>query len=355
MAASATVSPRRVRIQPSISVIIPARDAAPTLERTLGSLREQTIESSSFEVIIVDDGSRDETPSIAARHAPFATLLRSEHSAGPGGARNRGATAARAPVLAFTDADCFPTPQWLEMGLEAIGHSELVQGRVIPDPAARRTPFDRSLEVDSDGGFYQTANLFVRREVFDAVGGFRDWALERPGRRRWAADPRRARAMRTPIGEDTLFAWTARRLGARSAFAPEVLVHHAVFAGGVGDAIADRWHWTRDMPGLARLVPELREGTFYRRWFFAEWSVQFDLAVAGALVAARARSEVPLVLLAPYALRLWREAAFYRDGRDSRGERTRRSATLLLGTPAVDAATLAGFLIGSWEWRSLVL
>ena len=43
--------------------------------------------------------------------------------------------------------------------------------------------------------------------------------------------------------------------------------------------MADRWHWSRDMAALAQLVPELREGTFYRRWFFADWTAQFDLAV----------------------------------------------------------------------------
>jgi glycosyltransferase involved in cell wall biosynthesis len=341
-------------INPVASVIIPARDAAPTLERTLSSLREQMFES-QFEVIVVDDGSRDETPLIAARHADLVTVVHNEHSQGPGAARNRGASAARAPVLAFTDADCFPTSQWLERGLDATKHSELVQGRVIPEPGVRRTPFDRSLEVEGDGGFYQTANLFVRREVFDAVGGFRDWALERRDRRRWPADRRRNRASLTPIGEDTLFAWAARRLGARSAFSPDALVHHAVVAGDVRDAIADRWHWTRDMPGLARLVPELRERTFYRRWFFADWTAQFDVALAGLLAAALTRSEFPLAAVIPYARRLWDEAASYCDSGDTRADDARRRAAFLLGAPAVDAATLAGFLVGSWEWRSLVL
>jgi glycosyltransferase involved in cell wall biosynthesis len=335
-------------------VIIPARDAAPTLGRTLDALRRQQLDQ-SFEVIVVDDGSRDETAAIVERHAPHVALIRNRASEGPGGARNRGARAARAPVLAFTDADCFPAPDWLAHGARALATADLVQGRVEPDPAIARTPFDRSLSVQADGGFYQTANLLMKREAFDAVGGFRDWALERPGRRRWSEDRRRGRATRTPIGEDTLFAWTARRLGLHAAYAPDALVHHAVAPGAVRDAIADRWHWTQDMPGLAREVPELREAAFYRRWFFADWTAQFDLAIAGIGVAALTRRKLWLAATVPYLHRVRRETAIYRDGRDSRLGGLRRAARYALGTPAVDAATLAGLIAGSISWRCLVL
>jgi glycosyltransferase involved in cell wall biosynthesis len=343
-----------VQRAPSVSVIIPARDAAPTLSRTLEALAAQEL-SEPFDVIVVDDGSRDDTPAIAERFAPLVRLMRSPASEGPGAARNRGVAASSGPVLAFTDADCFPIRQWLARGLERLADADLIQGRVAPDPATPRTPFDRTLAVDGDGGFYQTANLFVRRRTFDAVGGFRDWALERPGRRRWSADARRSRAARTPIGEDTLFAWSARRLGARSAFAAEALVHHAVVPGGLGDALADRWHWTRDMPGLARLVPELRLETFYRRWFFADWTAQFDLALAALAATGLSRRKLWLLATVPYVDRVRREARMYRDGRDSRAAGVRRVAAHALGVPVLDAATLAGFAVGSVEWRNVVL
>lgn len=335
-------------------MIIPARDAEPTIERTLRALRDQALDH-AFEVIVVDDGSRDATPAIVASHAPAAKLLRSERSEGPGAARNRGVRAASSGVLAFIDADCFPTPLWLARGVEALAGAEIVQGCVQPDPQAERTPFDRTLEVERDGGFYQTANLFVRRELFERVGGFRDWSLERPGRRRWSVDRRRGRATRTPIGEDTVFAWTARRLGARSAFAPAAVVHHAVVTGGIPDAMADRWHWTRDMPGLARLVPELRGSTFYHRLFFADWTAKFDFAVIGLLVLALTRRRVWLAAAIPYLDRLRREAMVYRAGRASRPARFCRAALYVLGAPAVDAATLAGLALGSIAWRCPVL
>jgi glycosyltransferase involved in cell wall biosynthesis len=330
---------------PTVTVVIPARDAAPTLERTLLAIRAQTLES-VFEVLVVDDGSHDETADVARRYEPLVRLIRNGESQGPGAARNRGVREARAPVLAFTDADCFPTPGWLAAGLKVVGQADLVQGRVEPDPAVPRTPFDLSLVVERDGGFYQTANLFVRREVYEAVGGFRDWVLEERSQRRWSADRRRARASRTPIGEDTLFAWTARRLGARSAFAPEALVHHAVVPGGMLDDVADRWHWARDMPGLARLVPELRRGTFHRRVFFNSVTARFDYAVAGLAAAALTKRPCWLLTAMPYVRHVLEH---------SRQWPAQQRLAYIAAAPVVEAATFVALFTGSVAWRSMIL
>jgi glycosyltransferase involved in cell wall biosynthesis len=328
-----------------VSVIIPARDAAPTLERTLRALEAQKLDR-GFEVIVVDDGSRDETAAIARRYDGLVRLIRNEDSRGPGAARNRGAEEARGPMLAFTDADCFPTPGWLAHGLDALAHADLVQGRVEPDPTAQRTPFDRTLSVESDSGFYQTANLFARRETFEALGGFRDWVLEARPDRRWSQDTRRGRAARTPIGEDTDFAWRARRLSAVVGFSTDALVHHAVVPGTVSDAMADRWHWSRDMAGMTRLVPELRRTAYYRRVFFNQVSARFDLALAGLAIAMITREAGWTVAGMPYIRHL--RAVSSQWGRAE-------AITYILGAPLVDAVTMAGLITGSLTWRSLVL
>jgi glycosyltransferase involved in cell wall biosynthesis len=337
---------------PHISVIIPARDAAPTIARTLAALQSQDIRH-PYEVVVVDDGSTDETAEIARGFEPLVKLVRNRTSEGPGAGRNRGAHAAHGRILAFTDADCFPTPEWLRKGCQALGEAELVQGRVVPDPAFQRTPFDRSLSVENELGFYQTANLFVRRETFDTVGGFRDWALEQPRRRRWSTDRRRNRAMRTPIGEDTVFAWSARRQGSRSTFAPEAIVHHEVVPGTIRDAMADQWHWTRDMPGLVRRVPELRRSAFYRRVFFGSWTAYFDLALVGLAGALLTRRKLWLAAILPYGRRVMQDAGGYSFGRGPRA--VGRSLGYAVGTPAVDAVSLGGFLFGTIAWRCLVL
>jgi glycosyltransferase involved in cell wall biosynthesis len=336
---------------PVVSVIVPARDAAPTLGRTLAAISEQDLPG-AFEVLLVDDGSSDETLTIAREWEPRVTIIRSEFSRGPGAARNLGAAQARASILAFTDSDCFPAPGWLSAGVRAIdAGADLVQGAVRPDPAVARTPFDRTVVVAGDAGLYPTANVFVRRELFDSLGGFRDWLLEHEEqtgkKRRFApADRRRQRTARTPVGEDTLFAWGGRRRGARTAFAPGAIVHHAVVPGTLRDEILDRWHWARDMPGVAALVPELREASFYRRWFFSRKTARFDFAVACLALAVVTRRVAPLAGTWPYLDWIVSEA---------RRMGAADGARHALGSVASDGATLAALLTGSATWRCLLL
>src|SRR5437588_11664976 len=127
------------------SVIVPEHKAALTLALTLDALATQDFEG-EFEVIVVDDGSTDETAAIAQSAAGATRLLAQPHS-GPAVARNRGVEAAEAPVLAFCDADVFPATGWLRAGLGTLEHADLVQGKVLPDPGATVGPFDRSLWI----------------------------------------------------------------------------------------------------------------------------------------------------------------------------------------------------------------
>src|SRR5688572_16174609 len=102
---------------PAVSVIVPARDAADTIAKTLTALANQRVDA-AYEVIVVDDGSTDETASIAA--GADGVQLVAGDGEGPGPARNAGAAAASADLLAFTDADCVPRTGWLEAGLAAL-------------------------------------------------------------------------------------------------------------------------------------------------------------------------------------------------------------------------------------------
>jgi glycosyltransferase involved in cell wall biosynthesis len=331
---------------PLVSVIVPARDAEPTLARCLEALLAQDF-AEPYEVLLVDDGSRDATRQLAGRYAPWVSVLASDTNHGPGAARNTGANVARGSILAFTDADCFPEPGWLSAGVRAIRDgADLAQGAVDAEPDVRRTPFDRTVVVQSETGFYPTANLFVRKELFESVGGFRDWLLEHErahGRARSRPpDRRRQRAARTPIGEDTLFGWAGRRRGARTVFAGDALVHHAVVPGRLWDEILDRWHWARDMPGAARLVPELRYSCFYRRVFFSAKTAHFDLAAASLAVSLASRRTLPLLGALPYARWIALESVGF-GGRDG--------ALHALGSIVSDAATLTGLMIGSVAWR----
>jgi glycosyltransferase involved in cell wall biosynthesis len=137
---------------PAVSVIVPARNAAATIAATLSALASQDL-SEPYEVVVVDDGSDDDTAAMAEGSPGPLRVLRAE-GAGPGPARNAGVNASRGAVLAFTDADCAPSPDWLRSGLAAMRTADLVQGRVEPDPDARLGPFDHTVWVVGESGLY---------------------------------------------------------------------------------------------------------------------------------------------------------------------------------------------------------
>lgn len=309
------------------TVIVPARNAASTIGRTIAALAAQDLDR-PYEVIVVDDGSDDDTAAIAERAGDLVRVLRGPRR-GQAEARNAGAAAAGAEALAFTDADCFPRPDWLRAGLEALADAELVQGPVLADPAAERGPFDRTVEVGAEHGLYETANLFVRRELFERLGGFEDWL------------PARGKQ----LAEDLWFGWRARRAGASTVFCERALVEHAVFPRGPSAYVAERARLVH-FPAIAAKMPELREAFFHRRWWMSERSAAFDAALAGLALAAVARSPLPLAAAYPYARRLREHALRWP---------TRPALELAATDLAADAVGAAALAIGSIRARSVLL
>jgi glycosyltransferase involved in cell wall biosynthesis len=296
-----------------ISVVIPARDAAATLPRTLDALARQTLPRERFEVVVADDGSTDATGAIAQA----ADRVVRTAGVGPGAARNAAAGIARGRVLAFTDADCFPAEDWLARALAAIADADVVQGYVEPERPPGR--FDRTVYVTSFHGLFETANLVVRRELFDALGGFEAGWTPQGGKE---------------LGEDTWLGWRARRGGARVAFAPDVLVRHAVFPRSAAGYVAERRRLTA-FPALVARIPELRGALCWRRAFLTRRSAAFDAAALGLIAALAARDARPLALAAPYAAEIARDP---------------RPAGL-----AADAVGAAALLAGSVRERTLLL
>jgi glycosyltransferase involved in cell wall biosynthesis len=306
---------------PSISVVVPAHNAAATLGATLAALAVQ-VSCGTYEVIVVDSASSDGTLGLARRAAAGDPRVRVLQNPGgePAGSRNLGVRSARAPWIAFTDADCEPAPDWLAVGTAALQGAELVQGRVLPAGPHRLS--DRTLSVGHESGLYETANLFIRRTLFERVGGFEPL----PG---FSAD--------RPFGEDTWFAWRARRAGAVTAFCAEAVVRHAVFARGPIGYVEEQRR-RRYFPPLLAAVPELRDAFLYRRIFLSPQTARFDLALAGLGAAALTRRRRWALLAAvPYARSLPRHPrdAATQAAADTIGAAALLSASLRTGTPVL--------------------
>jgi glycosyltransferase involved in cell wall biosynthesis len=313
----------------SASVVIPARDAAATIGRTLECLGAQR-SSTPFDVIVVDDGSSDDTASIA-ESADLEVRVVRQGRRGAAEARNRGVRESAGEVLAFLDADCFPTPGWLEAGVLALADADVVQGKVLPDAGAELGPFDRTLWITENVGLWQTANLFVTREVFDRVGGFEDWLPVELGKL---------------MAEDLWFGWRATRTGARPGFCEGALAHHAILPRGPLGYLDERRR-LRYFPPIARKMPELRETMFVRRLFLSPRTAAFDLGVAVTATAALFRSPLPLAGWVPYARLAWRERLRWRGRRGA--------AVTAVVDVAADAVGLIELMRGSSRARSLVL
>jgi glycosyltransferase involved in cell wall biosynthesis len=308
-------------------VVVPARNASATLPRTLACLARQNFDG-LFEVVVVDNGSTDDTAEVAARALPAARVIRKEPGA-VGSARNRGVVEATGERIAFVDSDCYPAPTWLAQGLACLEGADLVQGAVVPDPAVIMGPFDRTVSVGGESGLYETANLFVTRALFERVGGFEDWIVP---------------DLDAPFGEDVWFGWVARRLGARTAFCEGAIVYHHVFRRGMARYVEERRR-CEHFPALAARIPELRDAFFYRRWFLTSRSASFDLAAAAVGVAIMARSPFLLAGAAPYLRKALGSARSWR----------RRAPVVLVGEVLADAVTAASLLRGSAKWRTPVL
>jgi glycosyltransferase involved in cell wall biosynthesis len=321
---------------PAVSVVVPARNSAATLPRTLAALAAQDY-AGEAEIVLVDDGSGDDTAALAERAG--VRVIRLEHQHGPAGARNAGIAATSAPLIAFTDADCEPAPGWLRALVAALAGADLVSGPVHPDPAVPVGPFDRTLHLTGESPRFETANLAVRRSLAEQVGGFEPFAPV-DGRTDLGLRPRPEEGH---FGEDAVFGWRVRRAGGRVAFAPGAVVHHAVFPRGPRGYVAERWR-LRFFPSLVREIPELR-GTLPNTVFLSRRSRRFDAALAGAALAVARRSPWPLALAVPYArrdLRTWAPL--------TRGAVRENAARV-----AADAVGLAALVRGSIAARRLLL
>jgi len=171
-----------------VSVIIPVYNDSERIRKALDALVAQTYPRDSYEIIVADNGSTDSTPQVVeeycAKYPNLVRLVFEREVQSSYAARNKGLQVAMGGIFAFTDSDCVPEQNWIEVGTKALQHQQAACG------GGRITFFFKSSRpniyeyLDSarklnqqayieQAGFAATANYFARRELFDRYGEFR--------------------------------------------------------------------------------------------------------------------------------------------------------------------------------------
>jgi glycosyltransferase involved in cell wall biosynthesis len=125
-------------VKPAVSVVVPALDAERTIAACLESLLALDYAEQRFELVVVDNGSRDATCRVVAGYGSRVRLLH-ERARGPAAARNAGIRGSEGEVVCFTDADCVVDPHWLTELVAALSGSDagIAGGAIRALPPAR--------------------------------------------------------------------------------------------------------------------------------------------------------------------------------------------------------------------------
>lgn len=175
-------------MKPQVSVVVPTYQRPLLLQRCLEALIAQDLDPAAYEIIVVDDARSEAARALVDAMARLRgggrdILYRRppEGSRGPAAARNAGWRAAQGDIIAFTDDDAIPAPNWLSQGLRSMrpGIAAAWGDVIVPLP---ELPTDAERNTAGlDGAEFLTANCFVRRATLSLVGGF-DERFTRPWR-----------------------------------------------------------------------------------------------------------------------------------------------------------------------------
>ena len=268
-------------------MVIPTARRETRLAFALEALAAQTLTRERFEVVVV----RADHPGPVVR--PPAGLpvrfMAAPNDSGPGEKRNLGWRSTAAPLIAFTDDDCRPAPDWLERLLHAANGTNgdfVLQGRTEPDPdeLPRLHGLAISQAIPAPSPWYETCNIAYPRDLLERLAGFDD-GFAGPDRGDY------------PLGgEDTDLGLRALAAGARLRFVADAVVRHAVHSRHLPKALSDTRRWRSVARILARHPQQrqaLHAGFFGRR---AHWA----LLLAALALPLRRRPLLASAALAPY-------------------------------------------------------
>ncbi|HBK09484.1 MAG TPA: hypothetical protein DDZ81_27085 [Acetobacteraceae bacterium] len=155
----------------TVSVIIPAYNAAAYVTRAVESALAQT--HPPLEILVVDDGSKDDTREVVRRMLPPVRLIEKENG-GPATARNLGAGQARGDWLALLDADDWWFPEKLKIQLQQAAEADAGMIHCLPDHRDDAVPARLTFDHMWDRNWIINSSVLLRRSAFEALGGFNE-------------------------------------------------------------------------------------------------------------------------------------------------------------------------------------
>jgi len=197
------------------SVIIPAYNSEKTIAACLKSTLNQDIPGNDYDVTLIDDGSTDNTSTIA-NCFPIKVVKQINH--GPAVARNNGASQADGDILIFTDSDCEPDSHFIEKITAPIKQNSDVVGVQGSYRTRQKEFMARFVQVEIETRYKKMAERNIidfigtyaaayRKDIFETYGGF-DTGFP------------------LASGEDTEFSYKLHRSGHKMVFVPEACVYH---------------------------------------------------------------------------------------------------------------------------------
>lgn len=231
------------------SIIIPAYNSQNTIAGLIKACLNQSVKT---EIIVVDDGSTDNTAGMAKRY-PVKYVF--QENAGPAAARNTGWKAASGEFIFFTDSDCIPGPDWIKEGLSKYDSPQVggVGGSydiANPDSLLARCIHQEIIQRHShiSGGtnFLGSFNVSYRRKVLEEVRGFDDSFL-------WAS------------AEDNDLSYRILKKGYKLVFAPEIKVLH-FHTQDLLEYLREQERHGYWRIKLYRLHPDMMQGDEYSGW-----------------------------------------------------------------------------------------
>ena len=213
---------------PVFSLVVPTCDRPAALAELLERLRPErlSVPAGSYELIVSDDGVTGAAAELVRARFPDVRFYTGPRR-GPAANRNYGASRATGAWLVFVDDDCQPAAGWLQAIAAEVAARPLdvVEGKIVA-PDKKTSIFRRDVE-NLHGDCFWSANLAVRREFFERIGGFDEDFLQAGG-------------------EDLELAHRFRTCGARTSFCTDAVINHPshlmTWRGLLEFTFRIRWH-----------------------------------------------------------------------------------------------------------------